>query len=377
MLRRVLLIVVIVAALVASVVLFRSMGRHRLETNADAARRTGNPIPVGVYVAGESRLAASTPAECVLKASSTIELSHTLRGGVVAEVLAKVGERVTAGQKLARLRDEQAVLAAKSATSRVNGLREITAEREGLVDVYAKSRKDGHVVESEYRRARVDWLRSKDDLATAEIELAKKKQDLATAELKAPVAARVVSVDLHVGSPLQPNQKLITLIVDDPLHLECDLAEEKLGLLEPGLRVTASFFAFPGEAFEGSLARVNPVGDESKRTVTAIVALPNEEGRLLVGLHGVARFHSDRRSVGIPNIALINPGFDAAQVIVVDGEDRARLTQIRIGGSTAGVTEVLDGLSPGDRVVVAGQLGVEDGDALRIISEDGAASANP
>jgi multidrug efflux pump subunit AcrA (membrane-fusion protein) len=65
-------------------------------------------------------------------------------------------------------------------------------------------------------------------------------------------------------------------------------------------------------------------------------------------------------------VAILNPVGDQATVFIVDGQDRARIREIRPGIMADGMTEVLDGLDEGDKVVTVGQLELHEGDHVTV-----------
>jgi multidrug efflux pump subunit AcrA (membrane-fusion protein) len=153
------------------------------------------------------------------------------------------------------------------------------------------------------------------------------------------------------------------------MRLDCTLAEDKLSLTGPGQSLKASFFAWRGGEWEGKVIRVEPTVSDEEHTATIVAEVANPDGRLLPGLRAVAELTHGGHGLRVPSVALINPGFDVAQVFVVDGRDQASLRQIEVGASAVGYTEVRAGLSAGERVVVAGQAGLQHGDAVRMVDE--------
>jgi len=74
--------------------------------------------------------------------------------------------------------------------------------------------------------------------------------------------------------------------------------------------------------------------------------------------------------LGVPSVALVNPtGLRESYVFVVGDGSVARLTRVRVGASGDGVTEILEGLKPGERVVTVGHLHLRDGNRVRIGEE--------
>ena len=131
-----------------------------------------------------------------------------------------------------------------------------------------------------------------------------------------------------------------------------------------GVRVGQTVhFTADGRSFDGKLARVSPTVDPSSRSVAVYVQIPNASGTLKGGTFASGRVVSRV----VPN-ALVVPAAAIRQ-----SADEGKPYVYRIAGKTidiasvqlgvvddrAGMAEVLDGLSEGDRVVVGnvGALG--------------------
>ena len=63
---------------------------------------------------------------------------------------------------------------------------------------------------------------------------------------------------------------------------------------------------------------------------------------------------------------MASAGVRDSAVFVVGDDSRARMRKVRVGAVGEGMTQILDGLAAGDRVVVVGQYHLKDGDLVRI-----------
>jgi HlyD family secretion protein len=85
--------------------------------------------------------------------------------------------------------------------------------------------------------------------------------------IRAPVAARVESLDLRPGDILQPNATAATLIEADQLYVRIYVPETQLGFIHINQEVPVSVDSFPGKSFRGKVQHLNNVGEFSPRNL--------------------------------------------------------------------------------------------------------------
>lgn len=350
--------------LVGVVLLFGRMKAHRTKTDSDYARQHGAPLPVRVYQVDEGPLAHAVPAECTAMPNPLVEMRGRIAGRAITKTHVRLGDHVKKGTLLVSLDDGPERLTIARASAMVTSLRPVVEANQGLLDYFRSVRDQGLGLEREVKQAMVELARSQSDLILAESELASGRAELEYSRVVAPLDGVVVEVK-QPGETAQLDTPLAKIANVEPILLECTLPEEKLAFVKKGLPVTARFYSRVGKSFEGTVKEVNALSRAEDRVVIVQAEVENN-GELLPGLHGIAEIQNDQRSLRIPSVALINPRSDLAQVFLVDSSNKARLRKISVGASAGGYVEVRDGVANGDRVVVAGQLGLRDGDAVRI-----------
>lgn len=362
--RRLVLYTIPLLVLVGVVLLFGRMKAHRTKSDSDYARERGAPLPVRVYRVDEGPLAQAVPAECTAMPNLLVEMRGRIAGRAITKTHVRVGERVKKGTLVITLDDgpERVTVARASAT--VRSLRPVIEANQELFDYFKSVRDQGLGLEREVKQATVDLVKSKSELVLAESELATAQAELEYSRVIAPLDGVVIEVK-QPGETAELDTPLAKIANVEPMLLECTLPEEKLAFVRKGLPIKARFYSRVGKIFEGTVKEVNALSRAEDRVVIVQAEVENG-GELLPGLHGIAEIHNDQRSLRIPSVALINPRSDLAQVFLIDSRNKARLKQIGVGASAGGYVEVREGLASGDRVVVAGQLGLRDGDDVRI-----------
>lgn len=324
--------------------------------------------------------------------------------GLVAEVAVAVGDRVAAGDPLARIDDrrlaldrtlalaalaeaeaavgdaeaEAAVAAAAIETARARretarlGLGRIEKLRnsdafsparfddltqevvvaESLI-AEAVARRQGALAEIERARAAVERARA--SLAIAEV-------DLADTRVPAPYDGVVTRRDVSPGAYVDVGDAIVELIDESSLEVEAEIPAEHVAPLAPGVAVTVDLGP------TGSApARVRAViADENPMTRTRPVrfALGGLPDGLAAGQSVVLELPvgPPRTALTVAKDAVLRETSGAWVFVVVDGHAERRA--VELGPAVGGRFEVLGGLAEGERVVVRGNERLQAGQAV-------------
>jgi membrane fusion protein, multidrug efflux system len=368
LLKRTALYAIPVLLFAGVVVLFLRMRTHRTLTDSDYARDHGAPLPVRTFRVDDAPLNQSIPAECTSRPNPLVDVRGRVAGRTVLATHVKIGQRVKKGTLLVSLDDKPERLAIQTASERVSSYQRVVGANTKLVEYYKGVRDEGVGLEKDLRVANVELAKAQAELAKAEVEVRTGQQELESTRVISNVDGVVMAV-AQPGEASLPDQPLASVAAVDPILLECSLPEEKLSFVKPGIGIQATFHGRPGETFQGTVKDIDALGREKERVLTLRVEVPNPNATLLPGLHGVAEIKNEQRSLRIPSVALLNPRADLAQVFAIEGANKARLRKITVGASAGGYVQVVHGLQVGDRVVVAGQLGLREGDDVRVTED--------
>jgi multidrug resistance efflux pump len=139
-----------------------------------------------------------------------------------------------------------------------------------------------------------------DDLALANARLDEARSQLTAAQsaldeltLTAPMDAKVVHLDLSVGSQTAPGQLALVLADFSSWYLETnDLTEDEVVGIEKGDEVSITFDAIPGETFSGVVESISDTFVERFGDITYVVkiSLDNMDPRLRWGMTAEVEF---------------------------------------------------------------------------------------
>lgn len=256
------------------------------------------------------------------------------------------GERVRAGQQLARLEDTDLA-------SNLAQLRSQEAFAHAEYARYAALLPRGVIARTQYDKARADWLSARSAASHAAAELR-------FARLLAPTAGTVIRRDGEIGQLMVPGQTVFWLAVASPPRITADVDEEDIAQVAVGQAVLIRADAFPGQVFAGRVGSVTPKGDPSARSyrvrITFDHATPLRVG-MTAEVNIIIRRHD--HALLLPDGAL-----DGQRVWVVRA-NRLQARPVATGIRGERQVEITAGLTPDDAVVAAPYRGMRDGAKVR------------
>lgn len=303
-----------------------------------------------------------------LKAYRGVELTAEV-GGTVKSVQFESGQQVEAGQPIIELDSavEQASLATAEATL---GLARVEFERgRNLVARQAISK-------SEFDRLSAELQKANASVAQLRATLDRKR-------ILAPFPGTIGIRQVDVGAYLSPGTAIATLQDLSTLYVDFFLPEQNAPLLAVGQPVELSVAAFPDERFPGKISAINPKVETTTRNLQVRAELANPEGKLLPGMFANLQvlLPDPQERVVVPETAVSFTLYGNSIYVVVDqpedaenkaavqeGEPRLAVQRrfVQTGERRDGLVVVLDGIQPGEKVVTAGQLKLDDGTPVRI-----------
>lgn len=334
-------------------------------SDAPAAKSSGAAAPdtallaaADLAVAAEGDLAAGVPVSGPLSPGWEARLSAPL-DDIVEEVLVKEGQRVTAGQALARYRLGTVAAAAASSKAALKSAGADWQRQKNLLSEGAVSERDVETAEAAYRAA----------AAQSEAD----ERRLADATVRAPRAGTVTTRSVQSGTRTSKGDPLFVVADTRELELEATVPSEFVPLVRTGAAVELSVAGWNGAAITGRVARINATADAATRQVKVYATVPNPGGRLVGDLYATGNIVTGRAThvLAVPTAALRRD--DSLTVAwIVDKDSRARRRTVRAGlrDERADRVQVLEGLAAGDRVITGTAEGLVEGQAVRVAGKD-------
>ena len=186
--------------------------------------------------------------------------------------------------------------------------------------------------------------------------------------ITAPFSGIVADVFIEEGSIIN-TQAPISHLISNEIEAQINAEETRIGLLSVGQSATLNVQAYPGVDFPAVVTSIDPTGDSNSRTFPVTIVPIDEEGLLKSGMYADLSILSEERQ-GVPLVpqAAIVTIDNQPSVYVVLDENVVEQRQVTIGLSNNVQAEILEGLQPGDVVVIAGQPNLADGVKVEIVS---------
>ncbi len=310
--------------------------------------------------------------------------------GKVMEVFIEEGQRVEAGQVLARLDDanvraalahSEAVLEATRRNLAETQVRLDEAQRElrrieSLVATRIATEADLDRAQAEVRslEARLERLRA--DITVAEREVAIRRQELEDTVIRAPFAGVVTTKNAQPGEMISPisagsgftRTGICTLVDMTSLEIEVDVGESYLNRVHPEQDVEATLDAYPDWKIPCRVIAIIPTADRQKATVKVRIGFRQTDPRILPNMSVRVAFRGagdTEAGVTVPRSALRSEG--GRDIVWVVREGRVRRQTVTPGDDLGEARLITKGLGAGERVVVEPPARLREGARVRLL----------
>ena len=303
-----------------------------------------------------------------------------LVGGPVSVVLVQVGDRVARGDvlvrqatasaaalrnlRLAEINEEKAALETARAQMRIRELEARRLEKLKKSPAFSQARFDD--LNAELARARSVVAQEESAVARALANLELAEIALARMEIRAPYDGVVVLRHTEEGAYVNPGAPVVTLVNDKDMEIEADIPADRMKALTPGRRVAIRMD--DGAEFQAVVRAVVPTENALTRT-RPVRLIPDFGAARGVGLATdqsvtvLLPVGEPREVVSVHKDAVIARGGKSIVFLVVG--DKATLRTVALGEAVGVRFEVLDGLVPGDIVVVRGNERLKTGQSVK------------
>lgn len=310
--------------------------------------------PIRSAVAATGVLRASPDGEALLTAPAAGQIQ-------AAGAFPRLGQPVRKGQLLAtlvpRLGGETDLATLRAAVEKAQVEHQFASQEQARMENLYK---DEAVPEKRLLAARAAAASARAELAAAQQRLGQYGGAGGGVPLRAPVAGTLVDVRVAPGAYAQEGALLFHVADRSKLWLELRVPESEAGrLTQPvgaAFQVAGSDIRVeivPGK--NGRLVAVGGVVDATTRTVPVVFEFAPGELALPIGMAVQAQVFAGgaREAVAIPTSSVIDENGIAVVFVMTGGESFER-RQVRLGARDGDWVEVMDGLSPGQRVVSRG-----------------------
>ncbi len=189
----------------------------------------------------------------------------------------------------------------------------------------------------------------------------------------------VIDKPVQEGMRVDAGQAIYKTADLSELWLIAQVQEQDLGAIQPGQTARATFVAFPGRTFEGKVDFIYPTLSAETRTARVRIVLPNPDGALRAAMY--ANVQIDATAGGepvltVPNSAVLDTGTRQA-VLVAAGVGKFEPRTVHLGIHGDDWVQIVDGIKPGERVVVGANFLIDAESNLRAALQGFSDGAKP
>lgn len=267
-------------------------------------------------------------------------------GGRVKQILVAVGDRVAAGQVVARMEATQASAAQiQLADAKTNFAR--------MDELY----KVGGI-------SKAQWEQAKSTLEQAKLSYGNASENTL---LRSPISGFVTAKNYDNGDVTSPAQPILVIQQVSPLKVVVNVSEQYYTRLKPGLEASMSVEALGTESFSGRITKVYPTVDATTHTVGVEIEVANKDQRLRPGMY--ARLSLDfgiRQALTISDKAIVRQAGSGIRYVYVLKEGKAVYREVELGELQDGRYEVLSGIEPGEQLIISAPSRLKNGTAVKL-----------
>ena len=390
--RKTILIVVILVAVAGGAWYYRSGGGDTAAASPNQPMGGGGPgrggpggrapMPVDMAPATRREVVDYITVVGNLIGQASVDVVPRV-GGRIESIPVKLGDRVTRGQTVAKIEDDQIreQINQRMASLKVNeanvAQRESDAKLTETIYARMKAQYDRDLLskqlledaEAKYNTAVSNVGVAKAQLVQMLSSVEELKITLANTTVTSPVDGFVSKRVLDQGAFAGANTVILSVVDIGTVRMVANLVEKDMKRVQPGVQALVEVDAYPGEQFSGQVSRVAPVFDPATRTAPMEIEVPNPGYRLKPGLYARVRLTVDRRpnALTVPRGAIAD--IEGKRGVFMLENQVARFHEVKTGLQDNERVEILEGLNEGQRVVTVGTLALRDGDRISVVGE--------
>lgn len=356
---------VLIVALIAFALALASCSNKE----ADAAAETGGPVvQVGaenVTVVINDRLETGPVISGNLSAEREAQIRAEVAGSVL-QTLADQGQRVAAGQLLARIDDaalRESQIGARSGVSTAEMSAEIGRKE---LERAQRLHEAGAIAERDLEGARRNATGAAAMLADARARLALANRQLEATMVRAPFAGVVALRNVSPGDVVAPGAPLYTVVDPSSMRLEASLPADALSTVRLGAPVRFTVSGYADRSFTGTVTRISPSADPITRQVQIVASIP-ATGQLVSGLFAEGRVASTSKLVpSVPLSAVDRRGVEPIVLRIRGGKVESVTVQLGMVDEIAEKVEITRGAAVGDTLLLGTAQGISAGTSVSV-----------
>lgn len=383
---------ILAALLAASMALCAGCGSQSDDTAEDDQTPSGTAVEVTEVTQGAMSTEYSVNGK--VAADNEVQVFPMLAGQVLTLSVSE-GDKVSKGQTLLSV-DTSTVTstmsslresynATKTATDKAIENAQISVQQaqlaventEALLEAGAAAEQDLTKAKQglEQAQAGVAQARAQQAASLAQIQASmdqiNKQASLGT--VTAPCAGTVTTVNVVQGGMASSAQPAVVIAEDSRVKIKASVSEDVFAGLHVGDSAGVQISVLSDEVKTAKILSLPAAANQQTNLYDVSVSVP-DGSEPAIGSFATVIFYTDRRenTLSVPTECVLTGNDNERYLFTVDeGGTTAKRVTVETGLVGKTQTEIISGLTAGDRVVTKGQSYLSDGSAVRVVTSDG------
>jgi Cu(I)/Ag(I) efflux system membrane fusion protein len=175
-----------------------------------------------------------------------------------------------------------------------------------------------------------------------------------------------MEIGIREGDYVMPKTKMYTLADLSKVWVLVDVYEFELPWIQENDTAEMTFAGIPDKSYIGKVTYIYPYMEKKTRTVRVRLEFDNNEGLLKPDMFTTVTIKAGRNieAVVVPAEAIVRSG-ERNQVFIRREKGKFEPREVRTGVTAAGMTQILEGVEPGEVVVTSSQFLIDSESKLR------------
>jgi RND family efflux transporter MFP subunit len=326
--------------------------------------------PVKIFEARRQKISEKLLFTGLIEAWNKVNITPDV-GGKIARIYVEEGERVKKGQLLAELDTRAIRLQLEQAQAGLAVAEASYKDAKRNMERMERLKAESAISDQQHEQVRLAFEASEAQLQQARATVNLANHNLEVSIMRAPFGGVIASKNAEVGdviNPLMggfsPTSGVLTLMDFSRIKIEIDISLQDVSRVKKGQVAFLHVDGLPDRVFPGRVSIVNLTADPLTKKFRVQVTADNPDLALRPNTFGEVTLevstHED--ALVIPQNAVLENRY----VFVVQVDDTVARKDISLGLQNTDMVEVTSGLVTGDRVVIEGNYGLEDGAKVEV-----------
>ena len=306
--------------------------------------------------------------------------------GKISEVNFEEGQKVKAGDIVARLDDSNYQAALRQAQALLGQAKAAFENAAPIYNRYQGLKAQGAISTDAVENQRILYDNARTQYGVAQAQVAYAESNLRDTMIRAPFSGVVTVKVAQVGEVVAPSASgggdtrtgILTIVDMDSLEAQVDVSENYIERVQIGGEAVIHLDAFPDWDIPGSVFAVIPTADQSKGTVAVRVKIKTKDPRILPNMAARVGFMTAPEKgdggaviasrVSVPPSAVLANGQDnkTGSVFLIGADGKIEKRDVALGLKTPQAVTILSGISAGDRLAGDNLDRLHDGDRVKV-----------